>query len=107
MPMKRTDAPRRTVVSRGPSTRRVITAVGAIAALASLVLTGCTADTDAPHRTSPAARADATAAGEKLTYAQLRISDAEQHLITICMRKQGFRYWEAKPLSLDESRPVG
>lgn len=106
--MKRTDAPRRTVVSRGPSTRRVITTVGAIATLASLVLTGCTADTDAAHRTSPAARADATAAGEKLTYAQdLRISDAEQHLITSCMRKQGFRYWEEKPLSLDESRPVG
>ncbi|MFI8074177.1 hypothetical protein ACIF85_36195 [Streptomyces sp. NPDC086033] len=106
--MKRTDAPRRTVVPHGRSTRRAITTVGAIAALASLVLTGCTAETDAAHRTSPAARADAAATGEKLTYAQdLRISDAEQHLITSCMRKQGFRYWEEKPLSLDESRPVG
>lgn len=106
--MKRTDATRRTVISSGRGTRRAITTVGAIAALASLVLTGCTADTDAAHRTSPAARADATTAGEKLTYAQdLRISDAEQHLITSCMRKQGFRYWEEKPLSLEESRPVG
>ncbi|MDQ0905239.1 hypothetical protein QFZ22_001224 [Streptomyces canus] len=106
--MKRTDAPRRTVVPRGRTTRRAITTVGAIAALVSLALTGCTADTDAAHHTSPAARAAATAAGEKLTYAQdLRIADAEQHLITLCMRKQGFRYWEEKPLSLEESRPVG
>lgn len=98
--MKRTDAPRRTVVSSGRSMRRATTTVGAIAALVSLVLTGCTAGTDVAHRPSPA--------GEKLTYAQdLRISDAEQHLIARCMRKQGFRFWEEKSLSLEESRPVG
>jgi hypothetical protein len=88
--------------------RRAATTVGAIAALASLVLTGCTATTDAAQRASTAARAGTTATTEKLTYAQdLRISDAEQHLITQCMRKQGFEFWEQKPLSLDESRPVG
>jgi hypothetical protein len=82
--------------------------VGVIAALASLVLTGCAADTDAAHRATPSARADATGAADKLTYSQdLRISDAEQHLIAVCMRKQGFRFQEEKPLSLDESRPVG
>jgi hypothetical protein len=108
MPMKRTDAPRRTVVPSGRSTRRATTTVGAIAALASLVLTGCMADTDAAHRASPAAKVEAAAAGEKLTYAQdLRISDAEQHLVARCMRKQGFHYWEEKSLSLEESRPVG
>jgi hypothetical protein len=108
MPMKRTDTPHRTVVPSRRGTRRAITTVGVIAALASLVLTGCTADTDAAHRVSPAAKAEATAADEKLTYAQdLRISDAEQHLITLCMRKRGFRYWEEKPLSLEESRPIG
>ncbi|MDH6546454.1 hypothetical protein [Streptomyces sp. SAI-041] len=106
--MKRTDAPRRTVVPRGRSTRRATTTAGAIAALVSLVLTGCTADTGTGHSASPTARAKATTTGEKLTYAQdLRISDAEQHLITLCMRKQGFRYWEEKPLSLEESRPIG
>ncbi|MET7690326.1 hypothetical protein ABZT06_20480 [Streptomyces sp. NPDC005483] len=106
--MKRTDAPRRTVVPSGRSTRRATAAVGAIAALASLVLTGCTAGTNAAHRTSPAAKAEAVAAATKLTYAQdLRISDAEQHLITLCMRKRGFRYWEEEPLGLEESRPVG
>jgi hypothetical protein len=106
--MKRADAPRRTVVPSGRSPRRAATTVGVIAALASLVLAGCTAATDAAHRASPAARTEATTAGEKLTYAQdLRISDAEQHLITVCMRKHGFRYGEAKPLSLEESRPVG
>ncbi|MFF7640850.1 hypothetical protein [Streptomyces canus] len=106
--MKRTDAPRRTVVPRGRNTRRTTATVGAIAALVSLVLTGCTAGTDTAHSPSPTAKAKATAADEKLTYAQdLRISDAEQHLITLCMRKQGFHYWEEKPLSLEESRPVG
>ncbi|MFF7331927.1 hypothetical protein [Streptomyces sp. NPDC008150] len=71
-------------------------------------MTGCTADTDAARRTTPAAKAEATAPGRQLTYAQeLRISDAEQHLITNCMRRQGFRFWEGKPLSLEESRPVG
>ncbi|MDH6502270.1 hypothetical protein [Streptomyces sp. SAI-149] len=106
--MKRTDDPRRTVVPGGRRTRRATTAVGAIAALASLVLTGCTAATDAAHHAAPAAQAKATTAGEKLTYAQdLRISDAEQHLITSCMRKQGFRFWDEKPLSLEESRPIG
>lgn len=93
--MKRTDA-------------RCRRALPTIVALASLVLTGCTADTDAAHRPSSAARDEAVAAGQKLTYAQdLRISDAEQHLITSCMRKRGFRFWEEKPLSLEESRPVG
>ncbi|WP_406170110.1 hypothetical protein OIE52_38380 [Streptomyces canus] len=106
--MKRADVPRRMVVPSGRSTRRATTTVGAIAALTSLVLTGCTADTDATHHASPAARAEATAAGKKLTYAQdLRISDAEQHLITVCMRKHGFRFWEERALSLEESRPVG
>ncbi|MET7730586.1 hypothetical protein ABZT02_04405 [Streptomyces sp. NPDC005402] len=106
--MKRADAPRRTVVPSGRSTRRAPAAVGVIVALASLVLTGCTADTDAAHRTTPAARAESAQAGQKLTYAQdLRISDAEQHLITVCMRKKGFRFWEEKPLSLEDSRPVG
>ncbi|MFE3165769.1 hypothetical protein [Streptomyces sp. NPDC059224] len=82
--------------------------MGTTALLASLALTGCTADTDAAHRATPAVKAAATAAGGQLTYAQdLRISDAEQHLITNCMRKQGFRFWEGKSLSLEESRPVG
>ncbi|MEU1106586.1 hypothetical protein ABZ408_37350 [Streptomyces tibetensis] len=105
--MKRTDAARRTVVPSGRSTRATTT-VGAIAALASLVLTACTADTETAHRASPAARSEATAADGKLTYAQdLRISDAKQHLITSCMRKKGFRFWEEEPLSLEESRPIG
>ncbi|MGX1365228.1 hypothetical protein RKD19_000587 [Streptomyces canus] len=106
--MKRTDAPLRTAVPRGRSTRRVSTSVGAIAALVSLVLTGCTAGTGTARTAAPTSNAKATTAGTKLTYAQdLRISDAEQHLVALCMRKQGFRYWEEKPLSLEESRPLG
>ncbi|MCX5053048.1 MULTISPECIES: hypothetical protein [unclassified Streptomyces] len=88
--------------------RRTTATVGAIAALASLVLTACTAGTDAPQGTSPAARAEAAAHVRDLTYAQdLRISDAEQSLITTCMTKQGFRFWSERPLNLEESRPVG
>ncbi|MFC8583000.1 hypothetical protein ACFUGD_00185 [Streptomyces sp. NPDC057217] len=98
--MKRTDAPRRTVVSSGRNTRRATIPVGAIVALVSLVLTGCGAATEASRPTSPVS--------EKLTYAEeLRIADAEQHLITRCMRQQGFHFWEEKPLSLEESRPIG
>ncbi|WP_030313726.1 hypothetical protein [Streptomyces sp. NRRL B-3229] len=106
--MKRADAPRRTVVASGRGTRRATTTVGAIAALSSLVLTGCSADSGPAHRTSPVARAEAASATAKLTWAQeLRISDAEQHLVTVCMRKHGFDYREEKPPSLEESRPVG
>ena len=47
--------------------RRASTALGAVAALVSLVLTGCTADTDVAHRASPAARAEAVGA-EKTLY---------------------------------------
>ncbi|WP_330263804.1 hypothetical protein [Streptomyces griseorubiginosus] len=106
--MKRADAPRRTVTASGRSTRRAATTVGVIAALSSLVLTGCSADSGTAHRAAPVARAEAAAAADKLTYAQdLRISDAEQHLVTECMRKHGFDYQEEKPPSLEESRPVG
>lgn len=38
---------------------------------------------------------------------ELRISDAEQRLITQCMNRQGFSYWEWDPLTLEEGRPVG
>ncbi|WP_020133732.1 hypothetical protein [Streptomyces sp. 351MFTsu5.1] len=106
--MKRADAPRRTVVASGRGMRRATTAVGTIAALSSLVLTGCSADSGTAHGTSPVARAEAAGATDKLTWAQdLRISDAEQHLVTECMRKHGFDYQEEKPPSLEESRPVG
>ncbi|MFF7948142.1 hypothetical protein [Streptomyces griseorubiginosus] len=106
--MKRADAPHRTVVASGRSTRLAAAAVGSIAALTSLVLTGCSADSEPAHRTSPVARAEVAAATEKLTWAQeLWISDAEQHLVTVCMRKHGFDYQEERPPSLEESRPVG
>ncbi|MFI5998144.1 hypothetical protein ACIBAC_40600 [Streptomyces sp. NPDC051362] len=103
--MQRTYARRRTEERKERFARRAPTVAAAIATLVSLVLTSCTAQSDTAHHTAPAAR---TAAGEKLSYAQdLRISDAEQHLITRCMRKQGFRFWEVKSLSLEESRPIG
>ncbi|MFI1397100.1 hypothetical protein [Streptomyces sp. NPDC020681] len=38
---------------------------------------------------------------------QLRISDAQQQLITTCMARQGFAYFEAQKLSLEESRTLG
>lgn len=106
--MKRADASRWTVVPSGRSTARATTTVGVIAALASLVLTGCTADTDAAHRTSPAARVKAATVDEGITDAQeLRIADAEQRLIKQCLNRQGFTYWEAERPSLEESRTLG
>lgn len=106
--MKRADAPRRTVVPSGRTTARATATVGVIAALTSLVLTGCTADTDAAQRTSPAARVQAAGTEEALTDAQeLRIADAEQRLIKRCLNRQGFTYWEAERPSLAESRTLG
>lgn len=108
MPMKRADASRWTVVPSGRTTARATAAVGVIAALASLALTGCSADTDAAHRTAPAAQAKAATADEALTDAQeLRIADAEQRLIKRCLNRQGFTYWEAERPSLEESRTLG
>ncbi|MEV7739792.1 hypothetical protein AB0O75_48580 [Streptomyces sp. NPDC088921] len=106
--MKRADASRWTVVPSGRSAARATATVGVIAALACLVLTGCTADNDAAHRTSPAARANAATADEDLTFAQeLRIADAEQRLIRQCLNRHGFTYWEAERPSLEESRTLG
>lgn len=109
--MKRVDASRWTVVPSGRSAARATATVGVITALACLVLTSCTADTDAAHRTSSAARAKAATAAtvdEDLTLAQeLRIEDAEQRLIKQCLNRRGFTYWEAERPSLEESRTLG
>ncbi|MGW6903987.1 hypothetical protein [Streptomyces sp. NPDC054940] len=54
-------------------------------------------------------RPDAASAGIRpLTdVEQLRISDAQQRLIRDCMTRQGFEFWEAERLSLEESRTLG
>jgi hypothetical protein len=72
--------------------------------LASVVMTGCgsaqqtSRDTAAHPGENPPPLTDAE---------QWRISDAQQRLIASCMDRQGFRYWEAERLSLDESRTLG
>ncbi|NUU25172.1 MAG: hypothetical protein HOV68_27270 [Streptomycetaceae bacterium] len=82
--------------------------VCALAAVASLALTACTAGGDASARTSPGAASDASARVPDLTWAEdLRVADAEQHLLTRCMKEHGFRFWDGQRLSLEESRPVG
>jgi hypothetical protein len=87
-----------------PAFRRKVAYLSAVAvaAAAALALTGCSGTSgDAP---APVAAAKA---GE-LTYAEdLRVSDAEQRLITQCMARHGFRYWSDSSLSLAESRPLG
>ncbi|MET7911985.1 hypothetical protein ABZS98_27695 [Streptomyces avermitilis] len=102
-----TAAPRRR--SRlGRSGVAVLAAMCAVTAVASLTLTGCTRGTDRPHPTSPVAKAERTQQIPELTYAEdLRISDAEQHLVKQCMARHGYRFWEERTLTLEESRPVG
>ncbi|MFF2523711.1 hypothetical protein [Streptomyces liangshanensis] len=64
------------------------------------VLSGC--------GTEPAPRPGSAVAVRPLTEAEkLRIGDAQQRLIRRCMAAQGFRYWEAERLSLEESRTLG
>lgn len=88
--------------------RRATTTMCAVAAVASLALTACTAQGDTAGRTSRPAVAEASAAQPGLSWAEdLRISDAEQHLITQCMKAHGFRFWDEQRLSLAESRPLG
>ncbi|BAC69523.1 hypothetical protein AQJ43_07460 [Streptomyces avermitilis] len=99
-----TAAPRR----RSRPGRSGVSVLAAMCAVASLALTGCTRDTDRPHPTSPVAKAERTRQSPELTYAEdLRISDAEQHLVKQCMARHGYRFWEERTLTLEESRPVG
>ncbi|WP_329406320.1 hypothetical protein OG802_01370 [Streptomyces sp. NBC_00704] len=87
---------------------RVTATMCAVAAVASLALTACTADGGTSARTARASVAGAAAARPELGWAEdLRISDAEQHLITQCMKAHGFRFWDERRPSLAESRPLG
>ncbi|MEV4040437.1 hypothetical protein [Streptomyces umbrinus] len=72
--------------------------------LVSAAITGCGSAQHTPQNTaSPSA-----GGARQLTDAEeLRISDAQQRLIGTCMRRQGFKYWEAERLSLEESRTLG
>ncbi|MET9683371.1 hypothetical protein [Streptomyces coeruleorubidus] len=72
--------------------------------LVSAVITGCDSAKHPPAK----AGSPSTGGARQLTDAeQLRISDAQQRLIGVCMRRQGFEFWEAQRLSLEESRTLG
>ncbi|WP_369273207.1 hypothetical protein AB5J55_27545 [Streptomyces sp. R11] len=72
--------------------------------LVSAVITGCDSAKHPPAKVGP----PSAGGGRHLTDAeQLRISDAQQRLIGACMRRQGFEFWEAARLSLEESRTLG
>ncbi|MFJ9423615.1 hypothetical protein [Streptomyces sp. NPDC101249] len=91
--MQRSAARRRT---------RLLGAVCATAAGVALTLSGCGRDT------GPTGPGTPTAPVARLGYADdLRIADAEQRLVTRCMAEHGFRFWERRGPSLEESRPVG
>ncbi|MFI8194447.1 hypothetical protein ACIF8T_37980 [Streptomyces sp. NPDC085946] len=80
---------------------------GLVAALAAVVVavTGC-GRAQEPQRTP--APSSSAAAPRPLTDAEhLRISDARQVLMERCMRRQGFKFWPAQRLSLEESRTLG
>ncbi|MDQ0955407.1 hypothetical protein QFZ24_009330 [Streptomyces phaeochromogenes] len=72
--------------------------------LVSAVITGC----GSAQRTSQSTASPPAGGAQPLTDAeQLRISDAQQRLIGTCMKRQGFEFWEAERLSLEESRTLG
>ncbi|GGX04777.1 hypothetical protein [Streptomyces lomondensis] len=72
--------------------------------LVSAVITGCGSAEHTPRGTPSPSAGEA----RQLTDAeQVRISDAQQQLIGTCMRRQGFEFWEAERLSLEESRTLG
>ncbi|MFD3948004.1 hypothetical protein [Streptomyces sp. NPDC058579] len=81
--------------------KRAFAVGGALAAL-MVVTAGCAQDQP------PRPVAAASAGIRPLTdVEQLRIADAQQRLIGSCMTRQGFKFWEAERLSLEESRTVG
>lgn len=82
--------------------RRALMSLCAVLAATAVAATGC-AGGDGDRRTprEPGSRP------EKLTWQQeLRVSDAEQRLTKLCMKRHGFTYWEDRRLTLEESRPV-
>ncbi|MEU5344586.1 MULTISPECIES: hypothetical protein [unclassified Streptomyces] len=72
--------------------------------LVSAVITGCGGTQRTPQST---ASPSAGGARQLNDAEQSRISDAQQRLIGTCMRRQGFEFWEAQRLSLEESRTLG
>ncbi|MGW0653600.1 hypothetical protein ACWD4T_33260, partial [Streptomyces umbrinus] len=72
--------------------------------LVSAVITGCGS---AQHTPQSSASPSAGGARQLTDAEELGISDAQQRLIGTCMRRQGFKYWEAERLSLEESRTLG
>ncbi|MBV2355467.1 hypothetical protein KUM39_14000 [Streptomyces sp. J2-1] len=101
--MKRTDA-----VTRRPAV--AVAAAGlCLAAVTVSALTSCStgADVSATARASTGFNSG-SGSGRDLTWAEdLRVSDAEQHLITQCMRRHGFRFQDERRPGLAESRPLG
>jgi hypothetical protein len=89
--------------------RRFITGCGVAAAL-SAAATGCTQDggQGAAAAAAPGRHTDVNGPAAELGHAdELRISDAEQRLVKQCMNRRGFPFSEHRPLTLEESRPVG
>ncbi|WP_143661143.1 hypothetical protein [Streptomyces sp. M41(2017)] len=83
---------------------RPLPATTAAAVMAAALLAGCSSN----QPPSPAAPFAATRNVHPLTDAQLlRISDAQQVLLRRCMNRNGFAYWQAQRLSLEESRTAG
>ncbi|MFI1020623.1 hypothetical protein [Streptomyces olivaceus] len=84
--------------------RRAHSVICAVAAGITVLVTGCTHDTDT--RATPTAAHGAEP--RELTYTEeLRLSDAQQRLIARCMAEQGFTYHVYRPLTVEEHHPVG
>ncbi|RST12924.1 hypothetical protein E2C00_15420 [Streptomyces sp. WAC05374] len=84
---------------------RARVAAAVLATVMAALVTGCGSGTpDAPEAAAPPAKGGT----RPLTEAeQLRVTDAQQRLISTCMARQGFTYHEAERLSPEESRTSG
>lgn len=82
--------------------RRALMSLCAVMAATAVATTGCAGGDEggrAPEDSGPRP--------EALTWRQeLRVSDAEQRLTKLCMKRHGFAYWEDRRLTRKESRPV-
>lgn len=84
--------------------RRAHSVVCAVTAVVAALMTGCTHDTDTRAATSTAQEAELR---EPTYVEELRLSDAQQRLISRCMADQGFTYHVYRPLTPEEHHPVG
>ncbi|MDG4864371.1 hypothetical protein P8605_40130 [Streptomyces sp. T-3] len=87
--------------------KRTFASACAVAAILSIVATGCTQQTKTAGGTDTDPAAGGGTARELTAAEEFRLERAEQLLIKKCMGERGFRYWFSNDLTEEERRDTG